>query len=107
MNTNIGARDLAKQSPHSPRKRVDGFVIAARTIDKCLAYTAGTLGEYHYDCPLDNVLFSFKGITGAQFTTAVAGQKIMTRSALGCKVTALRKQRTKSKPGPTESKPAA
>lgn len=75
MNTNTQARNLAKQAQHSPRERVGGFVIAARTIDKCRANAAGTLGEYHYDCPLDNVLFSFKGITGAQFTSAVASAK--------------------------------
>ena len=71
MSTPIIARDLTKEAPHSPRERISGFVIAMRTIDKCRASLAGTLGEYHYDCPLDNVLFSFKGITGEQFKTAV------------------------------------
>jgi hypothetical protein len=72
MNTPIIARDLSKQAPHSPRERIAGFVIASRTTDKCRASLAGTLGEFHYDCPLDNMLFSFKGITGEQFKTAVA-----------------------------------
>jgi hypothetical protein len=71
MNTVIVARDLTKQAPHSPRERINGFAIAARTADKCRANLAGKLGEYHYDCPLDNMLFNFKGITGAQFTAAV------------------------------------
>jgi hypothetical protein len=71
MNTPIITRDLAKQAPHSPRERLAGFVIARRAVDKCRASLAGTLGEYHYDCPLDNVLFDFKGITGEQFKTAV------------------------------------
>ena len=71
MNTPIIARDLTKQAPHSPRERLAGFVIANRAVDKCRASLAGTLGEYHYDCPLDNMLFSFKGITGEQFKTAV------------------------------------
>ena len=35
------------------------------------AKTRARIGEYRYDCPLDNVLFSFKGITGEQFKTAV------------------------------------
>ena len=69
MNTPIIDLDLTKQAPHSPRERTGGFVIADRATDKCRASIAGTLGEYHYDCPLDNVLFSFKGITGAQFKT--------------------------------------
>ena len=75
MNTPITARDLSKQAPHSPRERIAGFVIANRTIDKCRASIAGTLGEYHYDCPLDNMLFGFKGINGAQFKTAVQAAK--------------------------------
>jgi Domain of unknown function (DUF5069) len=71
MSTPIVARDLTKQAPHSPRERIHGFVIVARAVDKCRASLAGKLGEYHYDCPLDNVLFSFKGITAKQFTRAV------------------------------------
>ncbi len=71
MNTPIIDRDLTKQAPHSPRIRLAGFVIANRAIDKCRATLAGTPGGYHYDCPLDNMLFSFKGITGDQFKGAV------------------------------------
>jgi hypothetical protein len=75
MNTPIIARDLTKQAPHSPRERNAGFAIASRTVDKCRASLAGTLGEYHYDCPLDNMLFSFKGINGEQFKAAVQAAK--------------------------------
>jgi len=75
MNTPIIAQDLTKQAPHSPRNRIGGFAIASRTVDKCRAEVAGKLGEYHYDCPLDKVLFTFKGITGAQFKTAVQASK--------------------------------
>jgi hypothetical protein len=75
MTTPIIARDLTKQAPHSPRTRIAGFVIASRAVDKCRASLAGTLGEYHYDCPLDNLLFSFKGINGGQFKTAVQAAK--------------------------------
>jgi hypothetical protein len=75
MNTPIIDRDLTKQAPHSPRDRIAGFVIATRAVDKCRASLAGTLGEYHYDCPLDNMLFSFKGISGGQFKAAVKTAK--------------------------------
>jgi hypothetical protein len=75
MNTPIVSLDLTKQAPHSPRERLAGFAIARRAIDKCRATTAGTAGEYHYDCPLDNVLFSFKGITGEQFKSAVQASR--------------------------------
>jgi hypothetical protein len=75
MSTLIIDRDLTKQAPHSPRERIGGFAIAGRTIDKCRASITGKLGEYHYDCPLDNMLFSFKGINGGQFKTAVQAAK--------------------------------
>ena len=71
MSTPIVPRDLNKQAPHSPRERINGFVIVTRAVDKCRANLAGKLGEYHYDCPLDNMLFSFKAITAKQFTAAV------------------------------------
>ena len=78
MNTNIANSpvtnlDLAHQAPHSPRARIAGFCIAARTADKSRATTAGSAGEFHFDCPLDNLLFSFKGITADQFKTAAQG----------------------------------
>ena len=58
------AKDLTKEPPRSPRIRLGGYVILARTTDKCRAFLAGNIGEYHYDCPLDNMLFGFKGVTG-------------------------------------------
>ena len=75
MSTPIVDRDLTKQPPHSPRDRLAGFVIARRTIDKCRASLSGKLGEYHYDCPLDNMLFGFKEITGDQFKPVVKAAK--------------------------------
>ena len=75
MSTTIIDRDLTKQAPHSPRERIAGFAIARRAIDKCRASLAGRIGEYHYDCPLDNLLFSFKGINGEQFKAAAQAAK--------------------------------
>ena len=71
MNTPIIDMDLSEQAPHSPRERIGGFAIACRAVDKCRASLAGTPGEYRFDCPLDQRLFSFKGITGDQFKAAV------------------------------------
>jgi len=65
------AKDLTKESPRSPRLRLGGYAILARTTDKCRAFLAGTIGEYHYDCPLDNFLFGFKGVTGDDFKAKV------------------------------------
>jgi len=75
MSTAITTKDLSKQPPTSPRQRVAGFVIAARTTDKCRASMENKLGEYHFDCPLDNALFSFKEITADQFKSAVKAAK--------------------------------
>jgi hypothetical protein len=58
------AKDLTKEPPRSPRERLGDYVILARTLDKGRALLAGNIGEYHFDCPLDNMLFSFKGVTG-------------------------------------------
>jgi hypothetical protein len=58
------AKDLTKEPPRSPRERLGPYVILGRTLDKGRALLAGTLGEYHFDCPLDNMLFGFKGVTG-------------------------------------------
>ena len=60
------AKDLTKQPPSSPRIRVCGYAILARMADKGRALLEGKNGEYHFDCPLDNVLFDFKGLKGDQ-----------------------------------------
>lgn len=75
MSKPFVVRDLKNEAPHSPRERLAGFVIASRTIDKCRASVAGTLGDYHYDCPLDKSLFTFKGVTADQFKAAVQAAK--------------------------------
>ena len=40
------ARDLRKTPPRSPRETLDGFVIAARMLDKARADLIGINGEY-------------------------------------------------------------
>lgn len=70
--TNINAKDLTKEAPRSPYEKVGGFAILGRTIDKCRAAIAGTIGEYHFNCPVDNMLFSFKDINAEDFRTLVA-----------------------------------
>ena len=72
MLKNNPAKDLTKVAPRSPNVNLGGFVIIARTIDKCRAAIGGNIGEYHFDCPLDNQLFGFKGIKGDDFKAYVA-----------------------------------
>lgn len=66
------ARDLTRDYPRSPRETLAGYVIAARTLDKCRALLNGTLGEYHFDCPLDRRFFDFAGVDAKQFKKIVA-----------------------------------
>jgi hypothetical protein len=67
----VTGKDLTKEVPRSPRIRVGGYAILGRTIDKCRALVAGNIGEYHFDCPLDNLLFGFKGVKGDDFKTQI------------------------------------
>ena len=71
MHKNVTGKDLTREAPRSPRVRVGGYAILGRTIDKCRALVAGNIGEYHFDCPLDNMLFGFKGVKGADFKTQI------------------------------------
>ena len=52
-------KNLSKDFPRSPRETIAGYVIAARTLDKCRATIAGTAGQHHFDGPLDNFFFGF------------------------------------------------
>ena len=72
MEQTVAGKDLTKEAPRSPKTRVGGYVILGRTLDKCRALLAGDIGEYHFDCPLDNMLFGWKGITGDDFKAEVA-----------------------------------
>lgn len=60
-NTKIPT-DLTKEPPRSPRSRLGGYALMARMIDKGRADLGGKVGEYHYACPLDQMLFGFKGV---------------------------------------------
>ena len=59
MNT---VRILTNEPPRSPRARLNNYALMARMIDKGRADLQGTVGEYHFACPLDQMLFEFKGV---------------------------------------------
>ena len=71
MTTIPDTKNLNEVAPRSPKTRLGNYVILARAIDKCRADLAGQSGNYHFDCPLDNVLFSFKEIKGADLKVQV------------------------------------
>lgn len=66
------APDLTRTYPRSPRETLGGYIIAARALDKCRAYLNGTLGEYNFDCFLDNLFFGFAEIKADDFKNFVA-----------------------------------
>jgi hypothetical protein len=68
------ARDLrdGKQFPRSPRDTYAGYVLAARAVDKCRAVLADIGGEYHSNCPLDQIWLKFAGIDYDAFRSFVA-----------------------------------
>jgi hypothetical protein len=56
------AKDLTNEAPRSPRNRIGDYALMARMIDKGRATLNGNVGEYHFACPLDQMLFTYKGV---------------------------------------------
>jgi hypothetical protein len=54
--------DLTKEYPRSVRDEWQGVVQLGRTIDKGKAKAHGNIGEYHYNCSMDQAVFGFLGI---------------------------------------------
>jgi hypothetical protein len=69
------APDLTKRPPRSPRVRLGGYVALPRMLDKGRATIAGLNGEYHYDCPLDQRILAFAGITAEKLKEQLAAGK--------------------------------
>ena len=72
---NISATDLTQRPPRSPRVRLGGYVILPRMLDKGRALLAGTVGEYHYDCPTDQHFLTFTGINPEELKQQLAAGK--------------------------------
>lgn len=71
MKKKVTGKNLKKEAPRSPRIRVGGYAILGRTIDKSRALVGGNIGDYHFNCPLDNMLFGFKGVKGDDFKAQI------------------------------------
>lgn len=67
--------DLTKTYPRSVKDKIAGVVMLARTTDKAKAEAHGELGEYHYNCPMDQAVFGFLGIDHEKFLDAVKNAK--------------------------------
>ena len=67
----IQSKDLTKVAATSPRHRTGGYAILSRMTDKARADIAGTMGDYHTDCPLDHMLLDWKGVEYAPVRAAL------------------------------------
>ena len=73
--TNLSTPDLTQHPPRSGRVRLGGFVHLPRLLDKARASLAGKIGEYHYNCPMDQGLFDFLGMDSKAFFNVVKDAK--------------------------------
>jgi hypothetical protein len=58
--------------PRSVNEKYLGIVQLARTIDKAKMVANGTIGEYIYDCPMDQALFAEFGIDAKKLSAVVS-----------------------------------
>ncbi|CAN5505925.1 hypothetical protein BH18VER2_BH18VER2_14570 [soil metagenome] len=73
--TKISAPDLTKRPPRSPRIRLGGYVLLPRMLDKGRADIVGKIGEFKYNCPLDQRFVDFVGIDPAALRDQLAAGK--------------------------------
>lgn len=67
--------DLTKEYPRSVRDKWQGVVQLGRTIDKGKAEAQGTVGDYHYNCPMDQAVFGFLGMDHERVLEAIRNAK--------------------------------
>lgn len=67
--------DLTKTYPRSVHEKLFGIVQLPRAIDKGKAKAHGNLGEYVFDCPMDQAVFDFLGINGEEFLSVIKNAK--------------------------------
>jgi len=67
--------DLTKTAPRSVSEKMLGIVQLARTTDKAKALAHGHVGEYKYDCPMDQGLFDYLDMNAKEFLSTVKDAK--------------------------------
>jgi len=63
--------DLRTKFPRSPKEQLAGYAHVPRIIDKARAHNGGTLGDYIFNCPMDQSWFEFSGVAAQAFADAV------------------------------------
>lgn len=67
--------DLTKEYPRSVHDEWQGIVQLGRTIDKGRALANGNIGEYHYNCPMDQAVLGFLGIDHERLLDVIRNAK--------------------------------
>ncbi len=67
--------DLTKEFPRSVHAKWLGIVQLGRTVDKGKALAHGNIGDYHYNCPMDQAVFGFLGIDHEALLTVIKNAK--------------------------------
>jgi Domain of unknown function (DUF5069) len=67
--------DLTKSYPRSVHAKWQGVAQLGRTIDKGKAAAHGDVGEYHYNCVMDQAVFAFLGIEHEKLLDVIANAK--------------------------------
>jgi hypothetical protein len=67
--------DLTTSYPRSVHDKLFGVVQLPRTIDKGKAAAVDKLGEYHYNCPMDQAVFAFLGLDHEALLDVIKGAK--------------------------------
>jgi hypothetical protein len=67
--------DLTEHPPRSIRVRLGGYAHLSRLLDKARAVIAEKGGEFHYNCPLDELFFAFTGIDHEEMYATVKSGK--------------------------------
>lgn len=67
--------DLTKSYPRSVHAKWQGVVQLGRAIDKGKAVAHGNVGEYHYNCGMDQAVFGFLDIDQEKLLDAIKGAK--------------------------------
>jgi hypothetical protein len=67
--------DLTKSYPRSVHQKFAGIVQLGRTLDKARASLTNTLGEYHYNCGMDQAVFKFLGVDDHEAFAKEVGQR--------------------------------
>ena len=67
--------DLTTSYPCSVREKLLGIVQLKRTIEKGKAAAIDKLGEYNYDCAMDQHLFAWLGIGGDELLDVIKSAK--------------------------------